>query len=321
MAPIFTLDRRFRDSTGAFFVNELTRLDPKLYEPLADVTWSRDMALRSDVTIADESSAYMQSSFASVGGINPGGKNWLATTANDVPGVEINGSLTTTPIRPWAISLSYTEIELARAQQLGRPLGTQKFAALNLKHQMDIDEQVYMGDKPLGAYGLCNSPKVDVLSASVKSGSVTAWDGATPDQILADVNALVAETWKAAAYAVCPDKLLLPPVQFGTLVSKKVSEAGNVSVLQYLIDNSLSNKLNGRPLDIRPVKWLSGAGADGKDRAVVYTNDENRVRFPYVPVIRSNPWYQGLRWSTVYYAALGEVEFVYPETVRYMDGI
>jgi hypothetical protein len=49
-----THDGRTVDSTGAFFVGELERLDQTLNLPLVDITWSRDIDLRQDVTIADE---------------------------------------------------------------------------------------------------------------------------------------------------------------------------------------------------------------------------------------------------------------------------
>jgi hypothetical protein len=42
------------DSTGAFLIGELERLDQTLHMPLAAVTWSRDIDLREDVTLADE---------------------------------------------------------------------------------------------------------------------------------------------------------------------------------------------------------------------------------------------------------------------------
>lgn len=318
---MFTLDKYTVDSTGAFFVNELDRLDPKLYEPLVDITWSRDMKLRSDVAISDESTSFILSSFGAAGGINPGGKNWLAPNATAVPGIDLNGSRLVAPLRPWALELSYDMVELARSQKLNRPIDVQKFQGLNLKHQMDVDEQVYVGDATFNCYGLVNSDKVTPVGAAVKAAGGTTWAKATPDEILADVNTLLTACWTNAAYAIVPDKMLLPPVQYGLLATRKVSDAGNISILKYVMENSIANQRNGRPLDIQPVKWLTGRGAGGTDRAVVYTNDEGRVRFPMVPIIRSNPYYQGIRWATVYYALLGEVEFVYPETILYMDGI
>jgi hypothetical protein len=153
------------------------------------------------------------------------------------------------------------------------------------------------------------------------AGGTPQWATKTPDEILADVNTLIEATWQASGYAVCPDKLLLPPQQFAFISSQKVSTAGNVSILTFLEDNSISLRVNGRKLDVQPLKWLDGRGAAGADRMVVYTNDENRLRFPMVPVRRETPYYLGVKFNAPYIWAFGEVEFVYPETVRYADGI
>src|SRR5206468_13081290 len=50
--PYMTADGRAItvDSTGAFLIGELERLDQTLHMPLAAVTWTRDINLREDVT-------------------------------------------------------------------------------------------------------------------------------------------------------------------------------------------------------------------------------------------------------------------------------
>lgn len=54
---------------------------------------------------------------------------------------------------------------------------------------------------------------------------------------------------------------------------------------------------------------------------VAYTKDPMYVRFPMVPLTRTPLEYRGIYQLTTYYGKLGEVEFVYPETVGYADGI
>ena len=132
---------------------------------------------------------------------------------------------------------------------------------------------------------------------------------------------MITDAWEASGFAVCPDKLLLPPQHFAYITSQKVSQAGNVSILTYLEDNSISLRVNGRKLDIQPVKWLVGRGAGGTDRMMCYTNREDRVRFPMVPIRRETPYFLGIKFNAPYIWAFGEVEFVYPETVMYRDGI
>jgi hypothetical protein len=139
--------------------------------------------------------------------------------------------------------------------------------------------------------------------------------------VLAVVNTVLNAAWAASGYAVVPDKLGLPPAKYSYLVSQKVSDAGNISILQFLKDNSLSNAVNGQPLDIVPMKFLTGRGASGTDRMVAYSQDQNRVRFPLVPLQRTPVEYRGISQLTYYYGRLGAVEWVYPETAQYADGI
>ncbi len=311
-----TFDRNTIDSSGVFLIGELERLDPTIHDPLVSVTWSRDIQLREDVSISDETSSFTNSTFAAAGGINPNGKAFIGKDSNAITGVSLDIGKTGQPLYLWGMELSYTIPELESAQRLGRPVDQQKFDAIKLKHQMDIDEMVYKGDSFLGQTGLINN--ANVATTNVAGG---LWAAKTADQILADVNALLNSVWQASGWAICPSELRLPPTQFSLLVSTKVSTAGNMSVLEYLKINSLSNSINGRPLNIQPLKWLYQAGAANADRMIAYTNDRSRVRYPLVPLQRTPLEYRSIYQLTTYFGRLGCVEFVYPETAGYADGI
>ncbi|MFA9439410.1 DUF2184 domain-containing protein [Uliginosibacterium sp. sgz301328] len=313
---LMTFDQRTVDSSGAFLLGELERLDPRLHEPLAAVTWSRDIDLREDVSIADEYSSFTNSSFAAAPGVPGSGKAWVGKDANAITGIGLDIGKTTTPLPLWAMQLGWTIPELESAQKLGRPVDQQKFAGMQLKYQMDIDEQVYIGDTALGLTGLVNSTVG--TTANAQTGT---WSTATPQQMLDDVNELLNSVWANTGYAVCPDRLLLPPVQYSKILGTLVSSAGNISVLEFLRQNSLSNGINGRPLDILPLKWLTNRGTSNSQRMVAYVKDPLRVRFPLVPLQRTPLEFRDLRQLTTYFGRLGAVEFVYPETLGYRDGI
>lgn len=314
---MLTFDSRTIDSTGAFLIGELERLDQKLHMPLASVTWSRDIDLREDVSIADEASSFTNSSFAAAGGPSPTGKSWIGKDANAIQGIALDIGKTANPLTLWGMQVGWTLPELESAQKLGRPVDQQKYAGMQLKHNMDVDEQVYIGDGVLGVTGLVNN----VAVTNVSNAATGNWVTATPDQILADVNELLTSTWSASGFAVCPDQLRVPPVKFGQLVSKKVSDAGNISVLEYLKQNTISNSINGRPLNIQPLKWLFQRGAASADRMMAYTKEEDKVRFPMVPLQRTPLEYRDIRQLTTYFGRLGVVEVVYPELIAYRDGI
>lgn len=316
-----TYDQFTIDATGSFLVGELERLDQTLHEPLAAVTWPRDLDLREDVTIADEVSSFTNSSFASPGGLTPTGKAWISKDANAITGVALDIGKTANPLYLWGMEIKYTLPELASAQKIGRPVDVQKYNGMRLKYQMDVDEMVYIGDTQYNKFGLINSPLVTATNAVNGTGGTATWVTKTPDEILADVNTLLTNAWTASGWSIIPSELRLPPVQFSYLVSQKVSNAGNVSILQFLRDNSMSNAANGRPLNIQPLKWLTGRGASGTDRAMVYTRDVERVRYPLVPLQRTPLEWRGMFQTTTYYGRLGVVEFPYPETLAYLDGI
>lgn len=315
-----TYDRRTIDSTGAFLVGELERLDQTMNEPLVSITWSRDIQLREDVTMGDEVSSFTNSTFAAAGGITPNGKNFIGKVSNTISGVSLDIGKTGQPLHLWGMELSYTIPELESAQRVGRSVDQQKYEAIKLKHQMDIDEQVYVGDSALGIKGLINNDAV--VTPSTVTGGTFASNLAAPDTILAQVNKLLSDAWAKTGYAICPSELRLPPAQFAQLVSQKVSSAGNVSVLQFIKDNSLSLSINGKALNIQPLKWLTAAAlGNANDRMIAYTNDKSRVRFPMVPLQRTPLEYRSIYQLTTYFGRLGQVEFVYPETVAYADGI
>lgn len=309
------------DSTLAYYVNQLDNLDKKLYEPLFSVTWGRDIKLRTGITMANESTSFIRSTIGAVGTQNADGKPWISPNTTTLPGVSINGERVTLPLRLLGQEVSYSSVELERGQLLGQPIDAQKFNALNTIYQMVTDEMIYVGDTAVGAEGLVNSTLVASGSVPNGAGGSPLWINKTPDEILKDVNDMITAAWQASGFAVCPDKLLLPPAQFAYISSQKISTAGNVSILTFLEDNSISLRVNGRKLDIQPLKWLTGRGTGGADRMVAYTNDEERVRFPMVPIRRETPYYLGIKFNAPYIWAFGEVEFVYPETAVYRDGI
>lgn len=305
-----------QDSTLAYYVNQLDNFDQRLHEPLFSTTWGRDIKLRSGITMANESTSFTRAKIAGAGSQDATGKPWLSGNTNAIVGVDVSGERVVQPLRLLGREISYTSVELDRSQLLGQPIDVSKLSAFNTLYQMDTDEQVYVGDISTGDQGLVNSSQIQVANVTG-----AAWATATPDVILTQVNELLTSVWEESGFAVCPAELRIPPQQYGLLSTRLVSSAGNVSVLQYLAQNSICNNINGKPLNIQPLKWLAGRGVGDTDRMVAYTNQEDFVRFPMVPVRRETAYYQGISFIAPYIWAYGSVEFVYQETVGYRDGI
>jgi hypothetical protein len=310
-----TFDQATVDSSGAFLIHELERLDQTLNLPLTSQTWSRDIQLREDVSIADEISSFTNTTFAAAGTPNANGKNWISPLATAIAGVNVDIEKKGFPLELWGMELGWTVIELNAAAQVGRPIDTQKYDGMQLKWNMDTDEQVYIGDSAKGAKGLLN------LSQVTPTNATKTWATSTADEIRASINQVLSNAWARSAYSKVPEDLLIPPEQYSFIASTIVSSAGNQSLLTYLETNTIAYHQNGKPLNIRPVKWMKGRGVGGTDRMVAYTNDKKFVRFPMVPLQSVPIQYRGLYQLVTYYGKLGAVEPVYPETLNYMDGI
>lgn len=343
--PYRTHDGRTVDSTGAFLLGELIRLDQTLHLPLATVSWGRDVPLRQDVTIADEGSSWTVSTFGSPGGLGmsnaiTGGKAWIGKDTTQISSVSVDIGLNTKPLRPWALELKYTVLELESALKLGRPVDQQKYEAIKLKHQMDIDAQAYIGDSDMGDTGLINSPVspgpgqpgvgvITALPAGAQS-SANGWMLKQPQEILSDFNFALTTVWQNAAWAVVPSRVLIPPAQYGYLATELVSTAGTTSILRYVEENNILTRSGQGKLEIYPNKWCAGAGAGGvigtpgpgtNDRMVVYSKNDNYIRLPITLLARTPIQYDSIWQKTSYYGKLGVLEIVYPETVGYFDKV
>lgn len=337
-----TLDHAYRthdgkrtvDSTGAFLIGELERLDQELHMPLAAVSWSRDIDLREDVTIADEVSSFTLSTFAAAGGLGAGngirnGKSWIGKSTDQIGGIGIDIGKIGVQLRLWGQEIKFTIPELESAAKLGRPIDDQKHEGLKLKHQMDIDEQVYVGDATTGDTGLVNHTLVANVS-NVPNGALGSplWSSKTPGEILADVNAFITSVWATSGWAVMPNRLLLPPAVYGYISTQLISSAGSVSILKYLLENNVLVSSGAGKLEIQPAKWLIGAGSGGTlgttgtvDRMCLYTKEKKYLRFPMTMLQRTPVQYMSIYHMSTYYCRLGSVELVYPETIGYRDGL
>lgn len=317
---IRTQDARMRDSAGAFLMSELERLDPELHMPITGIFWQRDMPVREDVTIEDQASSYIRMAFATPGGVNPTGVHWIGRTTTAIPGIVADADKKVTPLNIWGMELAYTVIELAESQRVNRPIDQTKYDGLKLAYNMDVDQIAYVGDATVGSYGLLNSPLVTATNAANGATGYSTLASKTPAEILATFNAGLSGAWANSANAIVPNKVGIPPIQYG-LLQQTVSQAGSVSVLEYLKKNTIASTMNGIDLEIVPMKWAVGRGVGGTDRMVFYTQDRSRIRLPLTPLLNTVVQPKDIHMATYYYSKIGAVEIVNPELVYYLDGI
>lgn len=313
----------------AFLTGELEKRDPKLHEPLTSVTWMRDI-------VADTGGGWLEHTsnlFVDYATTGSGTSGIVGSETNDIPVMQANITKDNFKVFSWANILRVPFVGQQYMNKVGRSLDDILDKGIKLNWNKDIDTVVYEGFPELDVFGLVNNPAVVAELAPVRAGVEEAnadpedrqWKNKTADEILDDINSLINETWMSSEYDLTgmANHILIDPVNYAHITSRKVSEAGNVSVLTYILENNIA-KNQGREIFIAPSRWCAGAGTGRTNRMVAYVNDVDRVKID-LPVtlsrVMTQPVVQQLAYLTAYAGQIGQVKFLYTQCARYMDGI
>ena len=302
-----------------FLMKELEKVDETILEPLTGTDWPRDMPVITGGGLV-ESIASIDVNYASSG---DGEDNLFFDAANDIPVIQADMSKTVARTFNFAEYMSFSLMERDKMAQVGRDPETFLNKGIRLHCDKVIDRNVYQGFTKVNSTGLCNHARVVRISAANGAAGTATWATKTADEILADVNTILAQTWQAneCASDALPNHILVPIEQFGLLVTRKVSDDSERSILTYIKENNLTNQQGG-DLIISPCKWCKGIGSNGTDRMVAYMNQPDRICFNLTqPLRRMDTEYAEMRIKIPYICQFSEVRFLCPSTARYMDGI
>lgn len=312
---------RYAADALAFLEKQLEKCDPKILEPLESTLWPRDMPVKTGGGFIENVST-VAVSYASTGRDEDA---LMFNTANDIPVMQADFDKDIKRVFNWAqyMSVSYIEREKFKNIALNMEETLNKGIHLAFDHFCDLN--VYKGFTKVNSTGLINNPNVTRVAAAphTSGGTDTEWSGKSADEILKDINDALTAVWKANDMAddALPNQILLPIEQFGDLVTRKVGVTGDKSILTYIEENNIVVKQK-KDLEILPCKFCDGAGTSGADRMVVYINKVDKIRFHQTSPLRRLPVEIGnLAFKTPYVAQVSEVEFCYPTTVYYVDGI
>ena len=307
------------DDSYTFLKKELEKVDEKILEPLSGTDWPRDMPVITGGGII-ESIASVDVTYASTGGEDD---NLFFEAANDIPVIQADMSRSVARTFNFAEYMSFSVMEKEKMVEVGRDPETFLNKGIRLHCDKLIDRNVYTGFGKVNSTGLINNPNIARGSAAAVTGGETRWSRKTADEILADINTAISTLWKDndCSSDALPNHILIPVEQFGALVTRKVSDDSERSILTYVLENNLTAQQGGE-LTISPCKWCHCAGSSSADRMVVYMNRVDRICFNLTqPLRRMNTEYADMRIKIPYFAQFSEVRFLYPSTVRYMDGI
>ena len=308
------------DDSYLFLMKELEKVDEKILEPLTGSDWPRDMPVITGGGIT-ESIATVDVSYASTGQEDD---NIFYDAANDIPVIQADLNKNIARTFSFAEYMVFNRMEKEKMLQVGRDPEYFLDKGIRLHFEKVLDRNVYVGFGKVASTGLCNNANILRSSAANNAaGTSTQWRDKTADEILMDINAAISAVWEEndCSSDALPNHILIPTEQYGQLVTRKVSDDSERSILTYVLENNIAAQ-QGVELKMYPVKWCSGAGTGSTDRMVVYMNQLNRICFNLTqPLRRFEEEYMDMRIRIPYYGQFSEVRFLYPTTVRYMDGI
>jgi len=305
----------------AFLEKQLEKCDPKVLEPLTSTLWPRDMPVKTGGGFI-ENVSIVDVQYASTGN---GENSLIFNTANDIPVMQADFGKTISRVFNWAQYLSLSYIEKQKFQNIALNMEETLNKGIHLEFDRFCDQNVYTGFTKVNSTGLLNNANVTrvVAAPHTAQGEDTTWDDKDPDEILKDFNDALTAVWSANDMAedALPNQILIPVYQFGQLVTRKVGVTGDKSILTYIKENNIVAQ-QGKSLEIFPCKYCYHAGTGNTDRMVVYINDVNKIRYHQTaPLRRLTTEIGNLAFKTPYVAQVSEVEFCYPTTVYYVDGI
>lgn len=307
-----------------FLEAELEKRDPTLLEPLTSVTWPRDIVAITGGGMMQYSSNF----FVDYGSPGAGTRSIGGDQQTNIPMIEAKLSKDTYKAYLYQIATAIPIVQQMYMDGVGRSLDQIYDSGIRLDYNKFIDNMVYFGKPVDGNYGVVNNPNVKTIAPSTVN-THSKWadkiNNGEVDAVLSDINSMLVQVWTDSEYDVSamPNHIGVTPAIFGLLVTSKVSQAGNISVLEYLKRNNIATS-QGVNLEIVPMRQLVGAGADSADRAIAYCNDKRFFNFDLLqPLMRhmTGPDVANARFVSQYLANMTAPKLLYPTTQVYMDGV
>ncbi|MGI4776948.1 MAG: DUF2184 domain-containing protein [Janthinobacterium lividum] len=246
-----------------------------------------------------------------------GKADWINGNADDIPRAGSERSKYESSVYTAGIGYGYGLEEISQAQMLGINLPSDDAAAARRAYEEMVDRVLLRGDATKGFQGLINNTSVTAIAAPTGN-----WAGATPAQIIADINAILMPTFSGTLYTSIADTLLLPFEKLQILAQTLVPNTTEI-LLSFLQRQNVYTQTTGRPLTIRGIYGLLTAGAGGTARAVAYVKDPSvlKAHIPmphrFLPVYQAGP----IRWEVPGVFRMGGLDIRKPQSIRYLDGI
>ncbi|WP_131114292.1 DUF2184 domain-containing protein [Lichenihabitans psoromatis] len=252
-----------------------------------------------------------------------GQADWMDGNASDMPFADVARTKFETTVESAKIGYRFSLEEVNEAMLIpGMTLSADKAAAARRAGEELVERVVISGDSRKGFLGLVNQTSVPQVAVANGAGGSSLWTNKQPIEILADINNALVGAWSTSAQVELHDTVLLPVAHYGLIASTPRSATSDATIITYLQANNIYTSTTGRPLTIRTLRQLAGAGAGGSNRMITYRRDPQVLKF-HMPMPHQffPPQQRMLEFIVPGMMRLGGLDVRLPKGVSYNDGI
>lgn len=273
---VVALNNNVMDADGAFFFQrQLEHIKAKSY----DVRYA-ELKARMLFPVSNEGGKGITSiTFRTYD--QSGSAKIINAYADDLPRADVAGKETSVPVRSVGTSYGYNLDEIQASQLTGAALDQRRANAARRSVEQTVNNVAFFGDEESGLPGLFSNPNIPTGSV-VNPGSGTEWVNKSPDEILFDVNDLLADIFETTLMVEQGNTLLLPPSQWSYINSTPRSANSDTTIAQYIATNSpYLNSIE----DIIPVNECAAANNPmlSADAMVAYDRSPDKLQLE-IPV-------------------------------------
>ena len=302
---------RLDSNESAFFDRELAFVKSKTYDAkLAELKGLMLIPISTEAGAGVNEIVYQQ--YRGVGFAKV-----IADYAKDFPRVDVYGEEKSVKVKGIGDSYGYSIKEIRASQRAGKNLDQRRAMTARRAHDEQMNKMALKSDPINGTNGLLDYAGItEVTLQADGTGTSKAWRNKTADQIVRDINDMVDAVMEPTSAREVPDTLLLPIAQFNDISTRRIGEAGEKTLMKYILENS--------PY-IKRIEWLSelkGFGAGNTDRAMVGRFDEEHLTLEIPqPFEQFEPQQEGMEFTIPCHSECAGVIVYYPLAFAFADGI
>ena len=253
--------------------------------------------------------------------------------ANDVPMVDLTRAKYDVIAEMFGVGYDYTIGELEQAMMLNIDLKADKAVAARRANEELMDDICMNGSQEYGWDGFVSH------SASTSVDSEKAWENASGDDIVKEINNALSGLWVDSRTVEMADTILLPPKAWTILgtVPRSTTSGTDTTALQFLRENNVYTQETGKKLMIRSLRALEGPGRGSRTgelgatgsganrrygRMIAYRRDPQVLKFHMpMPYKFLPPQQDGMRYEVIGLTRVAGLEIRLPASLRYVNGI